>query len=116
MQHPRRTGFDAHDLAREAAILVIEHVTTVRPGLRSLADQTIRATTSVVLNLAEGAGRQGRDRMYHWRIAYGSALEARTALELLSATGSVDAVNAARAGGLLDRVAAMTWRLMHPRR
>jgi len=70
--------------------------------------------TSVPLNLAEGAGRRGRDRIHHWRIAYGSALEARTALELLVATGCVNAEAAAAAAGLLDRVAAMTWRLVHP--
>ena len=111
MQHPRRTGFDAHDLARDAAILVLELVTTVRPELRSLADQTVRATTSVALNLAEGAGRQGRDRIHHWRISYGSALEARTALELLVATGSVDAEAAAAADVLLDRVAGLFFRV-----
>ena len=39
-------------------VLVLELAPTVRPGLRSLADQTVRATTSVALNLAEGAGRR----------------------------------------------------------
>ena len=115
MQPTRRTGFDALDLARGAAVLVLELATTVRPGLRSLADQTVRATTSVALNLAEGAGRCGRDRLQHWRIAYGSAIEARTALELLVATGSVNADAAAAVDALLDRVAAMAWRLVHPR-
>jgi four helix bundle protein len=115
MQHPRSTGFDAHDVAREAAILVLRLVRRAPPSLRSLADQTVRAVTSVPLNLAEGAGRRGRDRIHHWRIAYGSALEARTALELLVATGGVEAEAAATASALLDRVAAMTWRLVHPR-
>jgi four helix bundle protein len=108
MQHPRRTRFDAHDLARDAAVLVLQIICTAPHPLRSLADQTARAVTSVPLNLAEGAGRRGRDRTHHWRIAYGSALEARTALELLVATGSVDAEAGARADALLDRLAAMT--------
>jgi len=116
MQHPHRTGFDALDLARHAAILVLEAVRRSPPTLRSLTDQTVRAATSAALNLAEGAGRHGRDRVHFWRIAYGSALEARTALEILTATGSVDADAAARADALLDRVAAMAWRLVHPRR
>jgi len=116
MQHPRRTGFDAHDLARDAAILVLGLVRRAPPTLRALTDQTVRAVTSVPLNLAEGAGRRGRDRLHHWRIAYGSVLEARTALELLVATGSVDAEAAAAADALLDRVAAMAWRLTHPAR
>jgi four helix bundle protein len=116
MQHPRRTGFDAHDLARDAAILVLDLVRRSPPTVRALTDQTVRAVTSVPLNLAEGAGRLGRDRVHHWRIAHGSALEARTALELLVATRSVDAEAAAAADELLDRVAAMTWRLVHPQR
>ena len=116
MQHPRRTGFDAHDVAREAAILVLELVKRAPTTARSLTDQTVRAVTSVPLNLAEGAGRRGRDRVHHWRIAHGSALEARTGLELLAATGSVDAEAAAASDALLDRVAAMTWRLVHPAR
>jgi four helix bundle protein len=84
--------------------------------LRALTDQAVRAVTSVPLNLAEGAGRRGRDRLHHWRIAYGSALEARTALELLVATGCVDVDAAATAEALLDRVAAMAWRLVRPAR
>jgi four helix bundle protein len=116
MQQPRSTGFEAHDIARDAAILVLRLVRQTPPRLRTLTDQTVRAVTSVPLNLAEGAGRRGRDRLHHWRIAYGSALEARTALELLVATGSVDGEVATKADALLDRVAAMTWRLVHPRR
>jgi four helix bundle protein len=114
MQHPRRTGFDAHDVARDAAILVLELVRRAPSSVRALTDQTARAATSVPLNLAEGAGRRGRDRLHHWRIAYGSALEARTALELLVATGCVDVETAATADALLDRVAAMAWRLVYP--
>ena len=114
MQHPRSTVFDAHDVARDAAIRVLRLVRRAPPTVRSLTDQTVRAVTSVPLNRAEGAGRRGRDRVHHWRIAYGSALEARTALELLVAIGSVDAKAAAAADDLLDRVAAMAWRLVHP--
>ena len=116
MQHPQSTGFDALDLARDAAVLVLRLVRGAPPTVRALTDQAVRAVTSVPLNLAEGAGRQGRDRVHHWRIAYGSALEARTALELLVATGSVDAQSAANADVMLDRVSAMAWRLVNPRR
>ena len=114
MQPTRRTGFDAHDVARDAAILVLRLVRGAPRSVRSLTDQAVRAVTSVPLNLAEGAGRRRRDRLHHWRIAYGSALEARTALEMLVAAGCVDADAAAAADVLLDRVVAMAWRLVHP--
>ena len=114
MQQTRSTGFQAHDLARDAAILVLRLVRPAPPAVRALTDQTVRAVTSVPLNLAEGVGRNGRDRLHHWRIAYGSALEARTARELLVATASVDGEAAATADAQLDRVAAIAWRLVHP--
>ena len=116
MQYHRSTGFDAHDLARDAAVLILRLVRGAPPAVRTLTDQTVRAVTSVPLNLAEGAGRRGRDRAHHWRIAYGSALEAGSALELLTAGGFVDARRARRVMAMLDEVRAMTWRLLHPRR
>ena len=84
--------------------------------MKPIADQLIRSVSSVPLNLAEGNGRSGRDRFYHWRIAYGSALEASSALQLLVAAGAMTCGKAAEAEALLDRVRAMTWRLMHPAR
>ncbi len=84
------------------------------PRLRSLADQLIRSASSVPANLAEGAGRAGRDRQYHWRVAYGSALETDSHLRLLLAVGAIDPEQARRALELLDRTRALTWRLIHP--
>ena len=105
----------AADSVRNAAILVLRLVRQPPPVLRAVADQTVRATTSVPLNSSEGAGRRGRDLTHHRRIAYGLALEARTALELLVASESVDPNKAAQADALLDRVCAMIWRLLHAR-
>ena len=83
------------------------------PALRSVAKQLLRTAASVPANLAEGAGRTGRDRRHHWRIAYGSALEADTHLRLLAGTAADSRV--VEALHLLDRVRATTWRLLHPR-
>jgi four helix bundle protein len=83
--------------------------------LRSLADQAIRSASSVPANLAEGHGRSGRDRMHHWRIAYGSAKEVDSHLRLLVATGAVDGRRVSTVLRLFDEVRAMTWRLLHPR-
>ena len=82
--------------------------------LKSIADQVIRAANSVAANLAEGQGRIGRDRMHFWRIAYASAREVDSHLQLLTRAGVVDARRAARALEAFDEVRAMTWRLLNP--
>ncbi len=109
------TGLRAHDLAVEAATLVLGLTRAAPARLKFLADQASRAACSVPLNLAEGSGRAGRDRLQHWRIAYGSALEAGSALGLLVDAASLDPERSRQAVELLDRVRAMTWRLLHPR-
>ena len=106
----------AHSLALEAAGLAIALVLKLPAPLRALADQVVRSASSVAANLAEGAGRTGRDRFHHWRIAYGSALEVDSHLRLLLNTGAIDQDKAQEALELLDRVRALTWRLIHPKR
>ena len=105
----------AHSKALEAAGLSISLVTRVPAPLKSLADQVIRSASSVPANLAEGHGRSGRDRMYHWRIAYASAKEVDTHLRLLAQAGAIDKARTSTALELFDQVRAMTWRLLNPR-
>jgi four helix bundle protein len=101
-----------HSLAQEAARVVLPALCKVPGAYRELGNQATRAVTSVALNLAEGAGRAGRDKLQHYRIAYGSALEASAALELLAGVGAVPRATADTALELLDRTRAMTWRLL----
>ena len=108
------TGLIAHRKALEAAGIGIELVMRVPAPLKSLADQVIRSASSVPANLSEGHGRSGRDRMHHWRIAYGSAKEVDTHLRLLVQTGAINRQRAESALMLFDDVRAMTWRLLHP--
>jgi len=82
--------------------------------LKPLADQVIRSASSIPANLAEGRGRTGRDRMHHWRIAFGSAREVDTHLQLLFGAEAVDAARAEKALQLFDDVRAMTWKMLHP--
>jgi four helix bundle protein len=103
----------AHAIAQRAAEEAIDLATTVSGPLKPVADQLIRAASSVALNLAEGSGHIGGNRKHHWRIAYGSALESSSALGLLQAAGKVDRKRASEAEALLDRCRAMTWRLIH---
>ena len=112
---PNPGQFVAHDLAIEAAAAVYQLVDKVSPTHRSLADQARRSSASVPLNLAEGAGRAGNDRLQHFRIAFGSAKETRSSIQLLTAIGAVNNPGAAKTLALLDRVNAMSYRLAHPR-
>ena len=109
------TGLIAHRKALEAAGIAISLVTRVPAPLKSLADQVIRSASSVPANLSEGHGRTGRDRMHHWRIAYGSAKEVDTHLRLLVHTDAIDSSRAREALKLFDDVRALTWRLLHPK-
>jgi len=108
------TGLIAHRKALEAAGIAISLVMRVPAPLKSLADQVIRSASSVPANLSEGHGRSGRDRMYHWRIAYGSAKEVDTHLRLLAGANAIDSERATTALHLFDEVRAITWRLLHP--
>ena len=98
-----------------AAGMAIDLVMRVPAPLRALADQVVRAASSVPANLSEGHGRSGRDRLHHWRIAYGSAKEVDCHLRLLVHAGAIDRESAEIALGLFDQVRAMTWRLLHPK-
>jgi len=102
------TGLIAHRKALEAAGITISLVMRVPAPLKSIADQVIRSASSVPANLSEGHGRTGRDRMHHWRIAYGSAKEVDTHLRLLSHAGAVDATSLESALRLFDEVRAMS--------
>ena len=80
---------------------------------RALADQLRRAASSVVLNIAEGNRRTGKDRVHFFRIAAGSAAEVRAGIDVARAWGTIGAASASEAE--LDRVLAMLWRLTHRR-
>jgi four helix bundle protein len=109
------TRFDALEKATTAAGIAISLVMRVPAPLRPIADQVIRSASSVPANLAEGAGRSGRDRTHHFRIAYGSAKEVGTHLRLLVGIGAVEAARAEESLDLFDDVRAMTWRLLNPK-
>lgn len=72
--------FDAYRLA----LAFRSHVVRWLPLKRAeLSDQLDRASLSIALNIAEGAGRAGRDQARHYAIARGSAYESLAVLDLL---------------------------------
>ena len=79
-----------------------------------LKDQLLRASSSVVLNIAEGFGSSSRGvKRRHYEIARGSAVESIAVLDLASALGVVDgsATGLATARTLFTRLAMMLAKL-----
>ena len=74
--------FQALELAIQLATDLGDALPTLRRHSKDLAGHAERAATSIALNLSEGNGRQGRDRLHFFRIARGSANELHTALRL----------------------------------
>ncbi len=83
---------------------------------RELAEQIRRAASSAALNVAEGAKRAGKDQVHHYRIAAGSAAEVRAAIAVAAAWGYFDDSRRAALDALLDRQAALLFRIARPRR
>jgi four helix bundle protein len=81
-------------------------------GQRYLLDQLERAGQSIILNIAEGAGRHAKaDKRRFYETAKGSATECASILDILRARGlgSLEDHSAARA--LIVRIAQMLSRL-----
>jgi four helix bundle protein len=74
-------------------------------GSAELRDQLDRASASVVLNIAEGAGRWSwKDKRRFYAIARGSATETAAIVSLLSVSSVIDGDARARASELAARV------------
>ena len=72
-----------------------------------MSDQALRASASIVLNIAEANGREGLDRARCLRIARGSANEVEAALTLMFQRGTLDAASRSQGRQLCVRVVAM---------
>ncbi len=86
-------------------------------GAADLRDQLLRACESIVLNIAEGAGRFGSDdKRRFYRMANGSAMECVGALELLRNRNILSDAGFQARRDLLIRVVQMLSRLCGPPR
>ena len=106
-----RPSFHAYDVS---LLLVVELRRLVPVMARhdpDLARQVKRAASSISLNLREGLERIGRDRIQHWRVAFGSAREVQAGLDIATLAGDLDEAAAAKAREYLDRVCAMLYRM-----
>jgi four helix bundle protein len=83
-----------------------------RRGYRVLRDQLERASLSIVLNIAEGAGRSsGPDKRRFYVLARGSTTECAALLDVLRLRALVDLRRYASARSLLIRIVQMLSRL-----
>lgn len=105
-------------IALEVSYLVIKAVRPIVPvierGNRDLADQVLRAATSVSLNLAEGQRSAKGNKHKHYALAHGSANEVKAGLNLAVALGCIEPRVAEEPLEILDRQLALLWRLTHP--
>lgn len=104
----------------EAVVVAREAVRAVKPILDAtkdgeIRDQLKRASLSVVLNLAEGNARRGKDKLNRFGIAEGSAREAVEAIWTAIGWGYVREQEARSVLELFDRTIAMLVRLRFPR-
>lgn len=101
--------FIAYDVALDLIRALRPVVAQLRKHSREAADQVERAASSIVLNLAEGNRRGGRDPGRFFDMAHGSAGEIRGALDLADAWGWQ--VDSTQARALLDRELGLLWGL-----
>ena len=95
-------GFVTYDLA----VSLYERCESIK-ARHHLRDQLLRASLSVLLNVAEGSGEPTpAERRRFYGIALGSIRETQALLTVLKESSLIS--DADRLGGLL-------WRLVHPR-
>jgi four helix bundle protein len=101
---------DVYRVARE-----FEHLACAllpKRGCAGLRDQLLRASSSIVLNIAEGCGRfAAAEKAHFYLIARGSAMECVAAMDLLASRGLVSPDQRRHAAGLLTRVVQMLTKL-----
>jgi four helix bundle protein len=104
----KRSTLERLDCYRFALELAALAATLVPRGHASLKDQLERATTSGVLNLAEGWGRfQPREKSHFYTIARGSIMESAAVIDLLRARRLAGEDECVRARNMARRVAQM---------
>lgn len=99
------------------SIQLIEELRPLIPRVRardkSLADQLVRAASSVALNIAEAEGSDPGNRRARFFTAAGSANETLAALKVAAAWQYFPAEAAQAADALVRRIIAILWRLTH---
>ena len=104
-------AFQVEELSVELVQALRPLIPRIRRHERSLADQLVRAASSIVLNIAEGQYSDAGNRKARFHSAAGSANETRAALRVAIAWGYFAQPEAERAAALLERIVPMLWKL-----
>jgi four helix bundle protein len=105
-------SLDVYQRSADLLTIAVEITRSVPRGSGPTCDQLKRAATSVLLNIAEAAGRTGRaDAARAYAIARGSAMETAAALHALRILEVVDERTYRRATELAARIVAMLTKL-----
>lgn len=81
---------DVYQVALDFVALADRLTESMPKGRSHLSDQLARASTSIVLNLAEGAGKQHRaDKRRYYVAARGSATESAALLDVMHRLGLI---------------------------
>lgn len=118
MTTPAKFPFPHHKLdAYRRALELLRGAHAVAPriprGHRQLADQLLRAATSIVLNIGEGANRYSAgEKRASFSRARGECGEVAVAIEVACALGWLPDVEATKLLALAGRVGAMLTRLI----
>jgi four helix bundle protein len=103
---------DVYQCALQFAALSFQILEKMPRGHGELSDQLRRATISVPLNIAEGAGKTTeRERARFHAIARGSAMECAAIVDLLRLQTLVDPQTATAAKALCVRIVSMLSRM-----
>jgi four helix bundle protein len=99
---------DVYRVALEFLALATSVIEAMPRGNSHLADQLSRASTSIVLNLAEGVGKFSRpDKRRYYLTARGSAMESAALLDVFLLMKLVDAERHQAGKALVERVVSM---------
>ena len=99
---------DVYQRAIEFLALVYDTVDALPCGHADRADQLSRAAESVVLNIAEGAGRWSQaDSANRYKIARGEAMECAASLDVMKLRKVITEARYERGSQLLEAVVSM---------
>jgi four helix bundle protein len=103
---------DVYHLALDFLVFAHEVIKALPRGRSHLADQFTRAATSIVLNLAEGAGKHSKpDKRRYYVTARGSATESAALLDVCLRLKLLDEARHKAGKEMLVRVVSMLIKL-----